>query len=410
MGGAHAVAALALRHRDVAARRRDRRPRQPVRPGGQAPGLGRVGIDGFAGPSDCSSSPTATPTRGSSRSTCSPRPSTAPEHARGRASDDAALLDAIAAQVAELAATRPTSDAGGVVLGRRRPRGGAGASPRRFAPEHLELVGARGRGASRRACAAPAACSSARASATAFGDYVAGSNHCLPTGGAARFASGLARAHFRRRDERGAHRRRGRGRSRRAGAALARAEGFAVHARVDGGARSRQNRPAVTRAADITRTTGETDVRLALALDGTGAGHARSTGVGFLDHMLDLLARHGRLDLDVDVTRRPRDRRRTTRSRTPGSCSARRSTAGARRPRRDHALRPRRRADGRGARVLRDRHLRPPAARRRAARPPAGRHRRLRARAGRGVLPRGREHRAADAARRRSRPARTPTT
>ena len=56
----------------------------------------------------------------------------------------------------------------------------------------------------------------------------------------------------------------------------------------------------MTRAADITRTTGETDIRLGLALDGTGAG-TRTTGVGFFDHMLDLLARHGRLDLDVDV-------------------------------------------------------------------------------------------------------------
>ncbi len=56
----------------------------------------------------------------------------------------------------------------------------------------------------------------------------------------------------------------------------------------------------MTRAADITRTTGETDIRLGLALDGTGAG-TRATGVGFFDHMLDLLARHGRLDLDVDV-------------------------------------------------------------------------------------------------------------
>jgi imidazoleglycerol-phosphate dehydratase len=52
------------------------------------------------------------------------------------------------------------------------------------------------------------------------------------------------------------------------------------------------------RAAQIDRRTGETDVHVALKLDGTGAGE-RSTGVGFLDHMLDLLARHGRLDLDV---------------------------------------------------------------------------------------------------------------
>lgn len=42
-------------------------------------------------------------------------------------------------------------------------------------------------------------------------------------------------------------------------------------------------------------------MRLSLALDGTGAG-SRATGVGFLDHMLDLLARHGRLDLDVEVS------------------------------------------------------------------------------------------------------------
>jgi imidazoleglycerol-phosphate dehydratase len=54
------------------------------------------------------------------------------------------------------------------------------------------------------------------------------------------------------------------------------------------------------RRADISRKTKETDVRLALALDGTGAG-GRRTGVGFLDHMLDLLARHGRLDLEVSV-------------------------------------------------------------------------------------------------------------
>ncbi len=56
----------------------------------------------------------------------------------------------------------------------------------------------------------------------------------------------------------------------------------------------------MSRSADVVRQTKETDVRLALALEGTGAGERR-TGVGFLDHMLDLLARHGRLDLDVSV-------------------------------------------------------------------------------------------------------------
>jgi imidazoleglycerol-phosphate dehydratase len=54
----------------------------------------------------------------------------------------------------------------------------------------------------------------------------------------------------------------------------------------------------MNRSAQIDRKTGETDVHVSLGLDGTGAGE-RETGVGFLDHMLDLLARHGRIDLDV---------------------------------------------------------------------------------------------------------------
>jgi imidazoleglycerol-phosphate dehydratase len=54
----------------------------------------------------------------------------------------------------------------------------------------------------------------------------------------------------------------------------------------------------MSRTAQIDRKTGETDIQVELALDGDGAGR-RDTGVGFLDHMLDLLARHGRLDLSV---------------------------------------------------------------------------------------------------------------
>jgi imidazoleglycerol-phosphate dehydratase len=57
----------------------------------------------------------------------------------------------------------------------------------------------------------------------------------------------------------------------------------------------------VSRSATIDRTTNETSIALTLALDGTGAG-TRTTGVGFLDHMLDLVARHGRLDLTVNAT------------------------------------------------------------------------------------------------------------
>jgi imidazoleglycerol-phosphate dehydratase len=52
------------------------------------------------------------------------------------------------------------------------------------------------------------------------------------------------------------------------------------------------------RRATVTRRTAETDVTVTIALDGTGTAHV-STGVGFLDHMLDLLARHALIDLDV---------------------------------------------------------------------------------------------------------------
>jgi imidazoleglycerol-phosphate dehydratase len=55
------------------------------------------------------------------------------------------------------------------------------------------------------------------------------------------------------------------------------------------------------RTADISRQTNETDISLRLELGGAGAGE-RATGIGFFDHMLDALARHGALDLDVDAS------------------------------------------------------------------------------------------------------------
>jgi len=54
------------------------------------------------------------------------------------------------------------------------------------------------------------------------------------------------------------------------------------------------------RKAAVTRKTKETDVAVAVDLDGTGAGTI-ATGIGFLDHMLDLLARHARIDLTVNA-------------------------------------------------------------------------------------------------------------
>ena len=56
----------------------------------------------------------------------------------------------------------------------------------------------------------------------------------------------------------------------------------------------------MSRTSQIVRTTGETDIQLTLDLDGDGAG-VRETGVGFFDHLLDAVARHGLLDLDVSV-------------------------------------------------------------------------------------------------------------
>ena len=53
------------------------------------------------------------------------------------------------------------------------------------------------------------------------------------------------------------------------------------------------------RQAEVTRRTGETDVRIRLELDGNGTCEI-NTGVGFLDHMLELFARHGRFNLLVN--------------------------------------------------------------------------------------------------------------
>jgi imidazoleglycerol-phosphate dehydratase len=56
----------------------------------------------------------------------------------------------------------------------------------------------------------------------------------------------------------------------------------------------------MARTSRIHRTTAETDVRLELDLDGSGTARV-ATGVGFFDHMLNLLARHGAIDLTVEA-------------------------------------------------------------------------------------------------------------
>ena len=57
---------------------------------------------------------------------------------------------------------------------------------------------------------------------------------------------------------------------------------------------------ATPRQADVTRNTAETQIRVRVNLDGTGASKL-STGIGFFDHMLEQIARHGLIDLEIDA-------------------------------------------------------------------------------------------------------------
>ncbi len=97
-----------------------------------------------------------------------------------------------------------------------------------FAPEHLQLVGAEAEALAGRVTRAGCLFVGAGAG-TAFGDYIAGSNHILPTNGAARFASAVSSDHFLRRFSE--VRIDAAAELARSAAPLARAEGFELHAR-----------------------------------------------------------------------------------------------------------------------------------------------------------------------------------
>jgi histidinol dehydrogenase len=218
MGGAHAIAALAYGTETV--------PRVDVIAG---PGnlyvqeakrlvSGDVGIDGFAGPSDV----LVLAGGGADPRLVAIDLAAQAEHGEGTivcaVSDDPALLDAIALDPGDAAAAlvdAPDLEA-------------ALAFAEAFAPEHLELVGTDAEALAPRVRSA-GCLFVGREGATAFGDYVAGSNHTLPTGGAARFASGLNVGHFRRRMN---EVRIGSAAAAlaAAGAPIARAEGFERHA------------------------------------------------------------------------------------------------------------------------------------------------------------------------------------
>jgi histidinol dehydrogenase len=222
-GGAHAVAALAygtetIRRVDVIAGPGNLWVQEAKRQVS-----GDVGIDGFAGPSDVLVLAAA----GSDAELVALDVLAQAEHGPGTlalaVSDDAALLDAVQARVAESPATEAQIalvDVPDIASGL--------ALAEELAPEHLELVGEAAEALApqvrRAGCLFVG-----REAGVAFGDYVAGSNHTLPTGGAARFASGLGPRHFRRRMSEvriGA----AAGALAPAGAAIARAEGFGLHA------------------------------------------------------------------------------------------------------------------------------------------------------------------------------------
>ena len=189
--------------------------------------------------------------------------------------------------------------------------------------------------------------------------------------------------------------------------ALARAEGLPVHG-LSATARAETTRKQNEQTGD-NRTRRRTRRASSSVSTSTARRPAPTTGVGFFDHMLDLLARHANIGLHGrrrPVTSRPA---RTTRSKTSASCSARRidQALGDRSGIRRYGSR--RGADGRSLRRVRARHLRP------AALGLPGRHpghvdRQLRDRTDRGVLPGGCQRGEDDPPHARSVTARTCTT
>jgi histidinol dehydrogenase len=231
MGGAQAIAALALGTETVPA------VDVIVGPGNLYVQEAKhqlstvVGIDGFAGPSDLlvvlSSEAGERELRLAALDMLAQG-----EHGAGSlvvgVSPSAEVCEALARALEEMMLERPTvGDAAFAVVEAASARAAIELA-NAFAPEHLQLIGAEVEALS--AMVQSAGCLFVGAeSATAFGDYVAGSNHILPTDGAARFASGLTPRHFRRRMT---EVRVGEGAAKlaAAGAPIARAEGFEVHA------------------------------------------------------------------------------------------------------------------------------------------------------------------------------------
>jgi histidinol dehydrogenase len=190
---------------------------------------GEVGIDGLAGPSEL----VVVASAGADPELIALDLLAQAEHGEESPlwllSPDAVLADAVLAAVERLAPDRPSVADAELQAPPVGTLGDALQLAERIAPEHLELVGEEAEALAARVTRAGCVFVGAGA-ATAFGDYVAGSNHVLPTGGAARFQSALSPATFRRRMARVSLPGEAPARLAPAGAALARAEGFPVHA------------------------------------------------------------------------------------------------------------------------------------------------------------------------------------
>ena len=229
MGGAQAIAALALGTESVPAVDVIAGPGNAYVQEAKRQLFGTVGIDGLQGPSELVVVATVP---------ADPEPIALDllaqaEHGEESplwvVSPNAALLDAVGQAVQRLAGERPSAANAELQLVRAPDARAAVRIADEIAPEHLELVGEEAEALAGRV--QRAGCLFVGASAgTAFGDYVAGSNHVLPTGGAARFQSALSPATFRRRMARVSLPGEAAARLAPAGAALARAEGFPVHA------------------------------------------------------------------------------------------------------------------------------------------------------------------------------------
>jgi len=229
MGGAQAIAALAYGSESVPPVDVIAGPGNAYVQEAKRQVVGQVGIDGIAGPSEL----VVLAGTGADPELVALDLLAQAEHGDDSLlaviSHDRGLLQAVVAAVKRLAAERPTvADAELMVVATEGPREGLLLADR-IAPEHLQLVGEEPPTMAERVTAAGCVFVGG-AAGTAFGDYVAGSNHVLPTGGAARFQSALSPTTFRRRMARVSLPGEAPARLAPAGAALARAEGFPVHA------------------------------------------------------------------------------------------------------------------------------------------------------------------------------------